>query len=144
MKALNNTLVTVLIITSFLTLSACSNNKTATTAGTGKIENMQKVETGTIVSVKTIALKPEEINSYGNVGVSVGTGGSSGVYGSVDLATIGKLYRNATKPTTAQQLIIKKENGETVAITQAASKEVFKAGDAVKLLIQDGKAKVIH
>jgi outer membrane lipoprotein SlyB len=143
MKALNNTLVTVLIISFFMTLSACSNNKSATSSA-GAVENMQKVEMGTIISVKTITLKPEEINSYGNVGVSVGTGGSSGVYGSVDLATIGKLYRNATKPTTAQQFIIKKENGETVAITQPASKEVFKIGDAVKLLIQDGKAKVIH
>ena len=144
MKTLDNTLITVLFIASFMSLSACSNNKTANATSTGKIENMQKVEAGTIVSVKTIALKPEEINSYGNVGVSVGTGGSSGVYGSVDLATIGKLYRNATKPTTAQQFIIKKENGETVAITQPASKEVFKIGDAVKLLIKDGKAKVIH
>jgi outer membrane lipoprotein SlyB len=134
--------VTLLLIGTVIGMSACSNNKTS--SATSIVENMQKVETGTIVSVKTIALKPEEINSYGNVGVSVGTGGSSGVYGSVDLATIGKLYRNATKPTTAQQFIIKKSNGETVAITQEKSREEFKIGDAVKLLIKDGKAKVIH
>ncbi len=142
MKISKKLFVALLFATSIMGLSACSNNKTA--AATGVVENMQKVETGTIVSVKTITLKPEEINSYGNVGVSVGTGGSSGVYGSVDLATIGKLYRNATKPTTAQQFIITKSNGETVAITQPASKEVFKTGDTVKLLIKDGKAKVIH
>jgi len=137
MKLFKILLFTVLLIT----MSACSNNKTASS---GTIENLQKVEAGTIVSVKTIALKPEEINSYGNVGVSVGSGGHSGVYGSVDLATIGKLYRNATKPTTAQQFIITKFNGETVAITQPASKEIFKTGDSVKLLFKDGKAKVTH
>ncbi|MCF6190638.1 MAG: hypothetical protein L3J51_09170 [Cocleimonas sp.] len=124
-----------------ISLSACSSNKTANTSN---ITNMQKIEMGKIISVKTVAVKPEDINSYGNVGVSVGSGGHSGVYGSVDLATIGKLYRNATKPSTAQQFIITKANGETVAITQPSSKEVFKIGDSVKILLEDGKAKVIH
>jgi len=105
---------------------------------------MQKIEIGKIISVKTVAVKPEDINSYGNVGVSVGSGGHSGVYASVDIATIGKLYRNATKPSTAQQFIITKSNGETVAITQPNSKEIFKNGDSVKILLEDGKAKVIH
>ena len=105
---------------------------------------MQKVELGTIISVKTIAVKAEEVNSYGNMGITIGSGGTSGIYGTVDIATLGKLYRNATKPTTAQRFIIKRSNGETVAITQASSKEVFKAGDTIKLLIEDGKAKVIH
>ena len=125
----------------FISLSACSNNQRVFT---GAIENIQKVEIGKIVSIKTVPLNPENINSYGNVGVSVGSGGHSGVYGSVDLSTLGKLYRNATNPTTAQQLIIIKANGETVAITQATSKESFKIGDSVKLLLQNGKAKVIH
>lgn len=142
MKNLNNVLMTALFLNAFLVLPACSSNQT--TATTGKIENMQKTETGTIVSIKTVTVTPEQINSYGNVGVAVGSGGRGGLYGAVDVATIGKLYRNATKPTTAQQLIITKSNGETVAITQAFSKEIFKTGDAVKLLIQDGKAKVIH
>ena len=125
----------------FISLSACSNNQKAST---GAIANVQKVEMGKIVSVKTVSLSSEKINSYGNVGVSVGSGGHSGVYGSVDLSTLGKLYRNATTPTTAQQLIIIKSNGETVAITQPTSKEGFKIGDSVKLLLQNGKAKVIH
>ncbi len=124
-----------------ISLSACSSNKTANTSN---IKNMQKIEMGKIISVKTVAVKPEDINSYGNVGVSVGSGGHSGVYGSVDIATIGKLYRNATKPSTAQQFIVVRDNGETVAITQANSKEVFKAGDSVKIFLENGKAKVIH
>lgn len=131
----------LLFIIISISLSACSNNQKVST---GAIENIQKIEIGKIVSVKTVPLNPEKINSYGNVGVSVGSGGHGGVYGSVDLSTLGKLYRNATKPTTAQQLIIIKANGETVAITQATSKESFKIGDSVKLLLQNGKAKVIH
>lgn len=126
-----------------VTLSACSNSNTNSTSNS-QVKNIQKVETGKIVGVKTVKLKPEEINSYGNVGVGVNTGGKGGIYGSVDLATIGKLYRNATKPSTAQQIIVTKANGETIAITQPATKEVFKVGDAVKLLIVDGEARVIH
>jgi outer membrane lipoprotein SlyB len=137
MKLFNILSFIVLVIS----LSACSINQNASTQ---TIDNMQKVEIGTIVSIKTVALKPEEINSYGNVGVSVGSGGHSGIYGGVDLATIGKLYRNATKPTTAQQFIITKNSGETIAITQLASKEVFRIGDSVKMVLQGGKAKVFH
>ncbi len=155
-----------LLLASIFSLSACSNNKTASTnngslqnsqkqGGWQKnkathnkvISNMQKVETGKIVSIKTIAIQPEKINSYGSVGVSVGSGGHSGVYGAFDLATLGKVFRNATKPKTAQQFIIQKANGEMIAITQASSqtsKEVFKVGDSVKLLLENGKAKVIH
>lgn len=105
---------------------------------------MQKVELGTIISVKTIPIKAEMVNSYGNMGITIGSGGTSGIYGTVDIATLGKLYRNATKPTTALQFIIKRTNGEMVAITQAHSKEVFKAGETVKLFIEDGKAKITH
>lgn len=134
-------ILSALSLVMLISLSACSNNKTA---NSNNINNMQKIEKGKIISVKTVAVKPEDINSYGNLGVSVGSGGHSGVYGSVDLATIGKLYRNATKPATAQRLIVTKTNGETVAITQPSSKEVFKIGDSVKILLEKGKAKVIH
>jgi len=134
------TLALTLSLLTAISLSACSNNK----AANSKIENMQKIEMGKIVSVKSVPVKPEDIDSYGRIGVSVGSGGRGGVFGAVDLATIGKLYRNATKPTTAQQLIVTKSNGETVAITQANSKEVFKIGEKVKILLKDGKAKVIH
>jgi len=109
-----------------------------------KIKNIKNVETGTIISMSNIAIEPEKINSYGSVGVSVGSGGHSGVYGAFDLATLGKVFRNATKPKTAQRFIIKKTNGEMIAITQAPSKEIFKVGESVKLFLENGKAKVIH
>lgn len=122
----------------FLLLSACSSSQTD-----NQIGKQQTVETGTVVAVKTVNLTPEKINSYGNVGVSVGSGGHSGVYGSVDVGTIGKLFRNATGPKTALEIIVKKDNGEVIAITQA-SKVSFKKGDYVKLLLRNGKAQVIH
>lgn len=135
MKFLKSLLLTIFLTTMF---SACSSNQTTT------VENIQTIEMGTIVSINNVLVEPERINSYGNVGVAVGSGGRSGIYGAVDVATLGKLFRNATKPMTALQFIIKKTNGETVAITQEASKEIFKVGEPVKLLLMNGKAKVMH
>ncbi len=137
------------ILLSILGLSACSNNKTAPTKNdtlqnNTTIKNVQPIATGTIISINTIVIKPEKIDSYGSVGVSVASGGHSGVYGAFDLATLGKVFRNATKPKTAQRFILKKSNGEMAAITQATSKETFKIGDSVKLLLENGEAKVIH
>ena len=140
MNILSYKVIALILIPSLITLSGCSSKKTV--VPTGKAVNMQKIETGTVVSVKTIAIKPETTTRpYGNVGISIGSGGRSGVFGSVD---IGRIFRNSTKPTTALRLIINKSNGEMVAITQAVSKENFKQGDTVKLLIENGKAKVIH
>lgn len=154
--------VSTLLFVTLFGLSACSNNKTASTnASTANkkiqnsekvggwqknkpLSNMQKIEAGKIVSIKIIPVKPEKIDSYGSVGVSVGSGGHSGIYGAFDIATLGKVLRNANKPKTTQQFIIQKTNGEMVAITQAPTKETFNIGDSVKLLLENGRAKVIH
>ncbi|MEE9326021.1 MAG: hypothetical protein V3U71_01920 [Cocleimonas sp.] len=108
-----------------------------------QLNKQQTVELGTVISVKTVKLKPESIDSYGNVGVSVGSGGHSGVYGSVDVGTIGRIFRNATRDKVAQEIIVKKKSGETIAVTQD-NKISFSKGDKVKLLLRNGKARVIH
>ena len=126
-----------------VSLSACSNNAKNTTNTNNKAVNQQTVETGTVVSARTIKIEPQEYGPYGaNVGVSGGSGGV-GVFGSIDLVTLGRLFKNVTGPKIAQEVIVKKSNGETVAITQKA-KETFKAGDKVKILLRNGEARVIH
>ena len=103
----------------------------------------QKIETGIVLGVRIIEIKPEKLDSHGKVGLTVDSSGTSEIQGSIDLKTIGSLYRNATKDDTAQEIIIKKDVGETVAITQN-TKEIFKVGDRIKVLKRDGKAVVIH
>jgi outer membrane lipoprotein SlyB len=125
------------LLLSFL-LSACSTNDVD-----NQLNKQQIVESGTVISVKTVNIKPEKINSYGNVGVSVGSGGHSGVYGSVDVGTIGRIFRNASRDKKAQEIIIKKDTGNVVAITQD-TKVIFKKGDKVRLLLRNGKARVTH
>ncbi len=121
-----------------LSLSACSSN----TVNNQSVKQ-GSVETGTVISVRTAPIEPEKINSYGNVGVGIGSGGYQGIFGSVDAGTIGRFFRNATGPKTAQEITVRKSNGDIVAIRQAA-KATFKQGDTVKILLQNGKAEVIH
>ena len=130
-----------------LGLSACSNNPPNKYKTIQTLNNQQKVELGTVVAVRTFQIKPDANNSYrspySNVGVAASSGGFRGIYGSIDLATLGRLFKNTTAAKIAQEVIVKKNNGETVAITQVF-KENFKQGDAVKILVRNGNAQVIH
>lgn len=136
---------TVLVLGLSFGLSACSNNENAKPKyKTIQTLNQQHpVETGTVVSVRTVQIQPEAINSYGNVGVAASSSGFRGIYGSIDLATLGRIFKNTTGPKTAQEVIVKKNNGQTVAITQVA-KETFNRGDSVKILVRKGEARVTH
>jgi len=133
MKQINGLFLTALL-TVLATLSACSSSQTQV--------SLQDV--GNIIAIKTIQLPSEKINPLGNVGVSAGSGGHSGIYASLDFATIGKIFSKATKPNTTQQIIVKKANGDTIAITQPPSEEQFKVGDRVRLLMVNGEARVSH
>jgi len=142
-KLLSRSVLVLSTLGLVLSLNACTNttNKKPKTIQT--LNKQQKVELGTVVAVRTIQIKPEAINSYGNVGVAASSGGFRGIYGSIDLSTISRIFKNTTSAKTAQEVIVKKNSGETVAITQAF-KENFKRGDAVKILIRNGNAQVIH
>lgn len=134
MKLINTILIT--LFTS-LSLLACSS-QTATT----RISNQQTVETGTVLAVKSIYLKPERLRP--SLGVSVGSGGYRGVYGGVDVGNVARVISDANNPKFEQEIIVRKSNGETVAITQI-SNERFKRGENVKIiLIKNGEARVIR
>lgn len=142
---MKTTAALVLLIT-LSSLAACStSNKTARNDNTNiQLGTLKKVEFGTVVSVKNIPIKPtrnEAPRSTGNIGVNVGSGGT-GIYGTVDVATLTRLF-SENKPKTVQEIIIKKEFGELVVVTQD-TKEVFKKGDKVKILSRNNKAIVMH
>ncbi len=131
-----------------ISISACSNNTVENQAAKtsekdATIGQIQTVEAGTIVAINTYTIQPERIRSYGNVGVGIGSGGYRGIYGSVDVGTLARLFRNATGPKKAYEIIVKKTTGETVAITQLQN-DNFKKGDAVKILLRNGEARVIR
>lgn len=136
----------LLMLGLMLSMSACSNTAENTTTKTNQALNQHKVELGTVVAVRMIEIKPDANRPnypLSNVGIAASSGGFRGIYGSIDLATFSRLFKNNSETKTAQEIIVKKNNGETVAITQAF-KETFKQGDAVKILVRNGYAQVVH
>lgn len=120
-----------------LTLSACSNTKKSNTS------DIQKMEKGTVVAVKLDRTVARPTRPNGNVGVSVGSGGHAGVYGSVDFATIGNIFSKSKKDKVMQKIIVERTNGSLVEITQPDTQR-FSRGDKVKIIHQGNQARVVH
>jgi len=108
-----------------------------------RIYTLQEVQSGTVVAVKKVVIKAEPVRPHGNVGVSVGSGGHAGLYGAVDVLTLGSLLGIKKKDKVMQEIIIKRPNGTLVAVTQPYSK-IFNRGDKVKIIQRGNEARVIH
>jgi len=120
-----------------LFITACTTN---TAPSEIAISNMQKVELGIIIQLRTVATATDSNPLGGSVGVSVGSGGHAGLYGAFD---IGKILSTLNTPSHQLELVIKKQNGEFIAITQPLT-DHFKIGDKVKILLRNGLAIVQH
>ncbi len=123
-------------------LSACSNTEKAKpkykTIQT--LNEQQNVETGTVVSVRNIQVTPRNY-SRPSIGIAASSGGFRSVYGSIDVGSLSRIF-GSNRKVEAQEIIVKKSTGDTVAITQV-SKEKFKQGETVKILLRDGKSIVV-
>ena len=128
-------LPTLLLTSAIATLSACSTTNINTRA------DKQGTQTGTVLAVKATYIKPETLHP--NIGVSIGSGGYGGVYGGFDVGNVVRAARDANSPNYRQVITVQQSNGETVAISQI-SRQAFKPGDHVKLILVNGEARVIH
>jgi len=124
-------------------LSACSKTTPDNTKKPRTINTMMEVQTGTVLAVNKLITQPRAYRPNANVGVSVGSHGHSGIYGAMDVASIGRLLRGPEQPKVAYKIIVKRDNGEVIAVTQPAT-TLFNRGDKVRIFNQDGEARVIH
>lgn len=135
MKANFSYLMSTLLFTTLL--SACTNNLSQ------NINSLQEVQKGRVVSVEMIVISPEPVQPRGNIGLSVGSGGHSGIYGAVDIVTLASIVGLKKKNRVIQKIIVKRNNGTLVSVTQP-SNNIFKKGDLVKIVQQKNEARVIH
>lgn len=117
-------------------VSACSTQTTNT-----RIDPQLVKSVGTVISVKSTYIKGETLRP--SLGGYIGSGGYRGVYGGIDVGNVVRTVRDANSPRYSQRIIIRQANGDTVAITQI-SREPFKVGDPVKIVLLNGEARVIH
>ena len=116
-------------------LASCSNNSSVNT--------FQEVQTGSVVAVNQTVIRAKPIKPRANVGVSIGSGGRSGLYGAVDILTLGSLLGIKKKDKVIQEVIIRRSNGTLVAVTQPFH-AMFRRGDQIKIVKQDGEARVTY
>ena len=152
-----------------LSLTACSTTPKPTSKASAKVSHktghkhvlnkQEKVEFGEVLSVKLLDIPADALhgnshsknhgkkntnnNVLNNVGITVGSGGYRSIHGSIDIATLGGLFGHSSNKHKVQELIIKKNTGETVSITQTLNPQ-FKKGDNIKILSRNGKAHVVR
>lgn len=148
-------LMMVLLITIMLT--ACSSSSAPVTAnqeGTIQREKDKQRQMGVVTSVKKVSIMGRPTNIGSSAGRTVGhiAGGATGsgygrVAGSIAGAFIGGILgANADKGLQKKaglEITVRLSNAELVTITQRADVP-FKVGDAVRLEMSEGKAKVMH
>jgi len=143
---MDRTITLLILFFTLTTLSACSNNtsnKTVSSDATkSSLKKQNTIETGTVLAVKSVFIKPETLRP--RVGVSIGSGGYRGISGGFDVGNVVRVIRDSNKPKYQQEIVVKKTNGDTISITQV-TREQFKKGDQIKLiLLSNGEARVIH
>lgn len=138
-------------------LSACSSSSAPVSAnqdGTIQREKDKKMQMGMVTKVKKVAIMGNPSNIGSSAGRTVGriAGGAAGsgygsVAGSIAGAFIGGILGSSAdkglqkKP--GLEITVRLSNAEQVTITQLADTP-FKVGDAVRLEMLEGKAKVVH
>ena len=149
-----------------LNLTACTNSS-SNNNNTGSVQNSnQQVEAGVVLSVRdvTVNANSHEVNNLyannnnnnnndntiNNINTVANSAGLNNLFGSVDVISLGRLFVNNNNNNNnnhnngninAQEITVRKNNGQAVAITQASSQR-FSPGEYVKIVVSNGKALV--
>lgn len=150
--------INILFVTMFaIMLAACSSSSAPVTAnqeGTIQREKDKQRQMGVVTQVKKVSIMGRPTNIGSSAGRTVGriAGGATGsgygsVAGSIAGAFIGGIIgSNADKGLQKKpglEITVRLSNAELVTITQRAD-VAFKVGDAVRLEMLEGKARVVH
>jgi outer membrane lipoprotein SlyB len=121
-----------------------------------QVRSEQTVRLGTVESVREVEIEAGEAGVGtvagavigGAAGSAVGQGRGSlitGVIGAVAGGVAGNLAEKNLRGTRGVEITVKLRNGDLVAVTQGADpREVFRAGDPVRLLSSGGVTRVTH
>ncbi|MCL2590950.1 MAG: glycine zipper 2TM domain-containing protein [Betaproteobacteria bacterium] len=138
-----------------LIAGGCASNLGADHYSRGEARQAQKIQYGTVVSVRPVKIEGTKSNigtvagaaTGGVIGRSFGSGISSAistVAGAVAGGVGGAAVEEAVTRTDGLEITVKLESGETLAVVQQDEGEHFKLGERVKL-VGGGKAtRVTH
>ncbi|WJF90747.1 glycine zipper 2TM domain-containing protein [Paraburkholderia bonniea] len=148
---------TAVVVVGSLVLSGCTNMSSGSVYSSSQAQREETVRTGTVESVRVVKLSSNDGHSSGlgligggALGAVAGSalGGGRGkilttIAGGLAGAVAGRAVENRASVSNGLEIVVRLDNGETRAVTQAAD-EAFSAGDRVRLLSSGGTTRVTH
>lgn len=137
-----------------LLLTGCASNPTGSLYSMQEARQVQRVQLGTVYSVRDVTLEGNGmagtvvggvLGALGGSTMGAGTGKSiMTVLGGVGGAVMGNKVSKSMSGANGVEITVRLENGELLAITQAKEENVvFRAGDRVRLMTQGRTTRVI-
>lgn len=143
----------MLIAISALMLSACAS-QSGSSYERSQTRGEQSIRLGVVESVRKVSIEGTKSGVGAVAGAAVGGlggsnvgGGKGSTVGAVVGAVLGGVAGNAIENATTRQdgleITVRLENGQLIAITQAAD-EVFRPGERVRIVSGSGVTRVTH
>ncbi|PMS34585.1 outer membrane lipoprotein SlyB [Trinickia symbiotica] len=147
------------MLAGMLAVTGCAyNSSSADVYNADQAQREATVRMGTIESVRAVTIvsnngQPSGLGALGGgaVGAVAGStiGGGKGsiltaIVGGLAGAVAGNAIENGVAKKNGVEITVRLDNGDLRAITQAATGEVFQAGERVRLLSSGGVTRVTH
>ncbi|KAF1029934.1 MAG: Outer membrane lipoprotein pcp [Burkholderia plantarii] len=157
--SIRNTLTLAAMLGASLTLTGCfAPPGSADVYSANQVQREQSVRLGTIESVRAVLIRNDASGGAalgtlggGALGAVAGSaiGGGTGsvltaIAGGIAGAVAGNAVGQGMSTANGVELTVRLDNGDLRSITQAASPEVFRAGERVRLLSSGGLTRVTH
>jgi outer membrane lipoprotein SlyB len=142
-----------------LTLTGCAYNpSSADVYSASQAQREQTVRMAVVESVRAVRIlsndgQPSGLGAIGGgalgavAGSTIGGGKGAiltGIAGGIAGAVAGNAVENSAANRSGVELTVRLDNGDLRSITQAATGEIFQAGDRVRLLSSGGITRVTH
>lgn len=152
------TLTLAAMLTATVTLAGCFTPPgSADVYSVGQAQREQTVRMGTVESVRAVRIQGDGGGSAlgtlggGAIGAVAGSaiGGGRGsvltaIAGGIAGAVAGNAVGQGLSSANGVEITVRLDNGDLRSITQAATPEVFRAGERVRLLSSGGVTRVTH
>ncbi|AOJ00887.1 MULTISPECIES: glycine zipper 2TM domain-containing protein [Burkholderia] len=152
------TLTLAAMLTATVTLAGCFTPPgSADVYSVGQAQREQTVRMGTVESVRAVRIQGDGGGSAlgtlggGALGAVAGSaiGGGRGsvltaIAGGIAGAVAGNAVGQGVSSANGVEITVRLDNGDLRSITQAATPEVFRAGERVRLLSSGGVTRVTH
>lgn len=147
------TLSSLVLFTS-IALTACSSAPSSSTYPRAQAGKIHQVTMGTVTGIRKVLIEKDQTDVGTATGAALGgiAGSTAGegkgkaaatVVGAVVGGMIGSSIDKRAQTQEGYEITVRLQNGKTVAVTQLAD-EVFNIGDRVKILENNGFARVTH